>query len=214
MMPMRDSGYTITLRDRVDVVNVDFGFACIVTNVDGAAPDYWLSGAGRAALAAADQLLPEGRGRGGFGGGRGAAGGWRALVNRTLALSDGSDGRFEVTGQGSFDEAYDELARWLRVAPAGTVWTRASAALATTALNVAWGAQPGTMTVLDPVRNDWPAIDELVDRLAALIAERLDGRSSATATVEADAYATLLEALNGNRAQVTPARPERCPPPF
>jgi hypothetical protein len=217
MIPLRDSGYTIPLRDRDDVVKVDFGFACVITNVDGAGPDYWLSDAGRAALAAVDQVVPEGRGRGGrggFGGGRGSAGGWRALIDNALQLSDGTAGRFAVSRQGSLDEAYDDFARWLREAPGGDVWSRASVALATAALNVAWGAQSGTTTLHDPIRGDWPTIDALADRVSVLIATRLDGRIAATDTVEIEAYATLLEALNGNRAQVTPARPERCPPPF
>lgn len=217
MVPMRDGRYTVTLGDGVDVVNVDFGNVCVLANADGAVSDYWLGSRGREVLAGNDQLLPEGRGRGragGFGTGRGGAAGWRSLINNTIQLARPDGTRFEVSGQGEFDAAWSLFSQWLRQASTGDAWSRASAQLASTALNVTWGRQSGDATVHDPVRDDWPTISSIVDRVSGMVAGRLNGRTSAADSADAVTYASLLADLNGNRADITPPTPESCPPPF
>ena len=214
-MPMSDGAYSIRLRDRDDVVNLDFGSACVAPNTGGAGAGYWLGANGRAALEAVDEPLPEGRGRRrrcGFG--PAPAGGWRSLVNRTAYLVNADGTRFEVSGTGTFDETFGELADWLGTAAADDPPRLLSARLAIASLNVAYGGQAADATVEDPVVGDWVAIGTLLTRVSALVGGVAEGTGGDAARSDIEAYAALLENLNANTATVTPPDPAACPPPF
>jgi hypothetical protein len=213
--PMTDGVYTVRLTDRDDVVNLDFGSACMTTSDGGVGSDYWLSAAGRAALEAVDEHLPEEGGRrrrGGFG--PDTAGGWRLLLTRTAFLVDADGRRFEVSGTDAFDEAYRQLTIWLGAAAADNPMHLLSAQLATTALNVAYGSQAAEATVTDPVAGDWVSIGTLLARVSDLIGEISDATSASSGLSDAEAYTALLEGLNANTVTITPPDPAACPPPF
>ena len=90
---------------------------------------------------------------------------WVQLLNSTLHLN--------LSGKSS--EAYDEFKKWLSK-PANQT------ELAALALNIAYGSEDGKATVQDPVNHDWPTLDTLVARIAAL------------PTPAAASYKSLLEA--------------------
>jgi len=213
-MPMIDGAYTVRLTDRDDVVNLDFGNACVTSNSGGVGSNYWLSEAGRAALEAVDEPLPEeeGRRRGGFGPGR--AGGWRLLLTRTAFLVDADGRRFAVSATGAFDEAYRQLTGWLGAVAADNPMHLISARLATTALNVAYGNQHAEATVLDPIVGDWVSIGTLLARVNGLIGEFSEATNASPGRSGAEAYRALLDGLNANTATITPPSPAMCPPQF
>jgi hypothetical protein len=214
-LPMTDGVYTIRLTDRDDVVNLDFGSACVTLSSGGTGPDYWLSEAGRAALEAVDEPLPEEeRRRRGGGFGPDPAGGWRLLLTRTAYLVDADGNRFAVAGTGGFDEAYQQLTAWLGAATADNPMYLLSARLATTALNVAYGSQAAEATVLDPVAGDWVSIGAILARVSGLIGETADAAGADRGQSSAEAYGALLESLNANTATITPPAPAMCPQPF
>ena len=218
-IPMSDDAYSVAVRDRDDVVGVDFGQVCVIANSGGADPGFWATGEGRSVLATNDQPLPEPGGRaGGAGRGRGGTGGWRATIDNQLWLVAADGNRFTVPGQGSFEAAHARLAAFLDGAVAGgegtqpgTALHRLSVQLTATALNIAYGRQAGEATVHEPVRDDWPTIIALTDRVSALLRESTEA-GAAPATTTADAHTTLLREINRNNAMVTPADPGRCPP--
>jgi len=214
-VPMVDGAYTVRLTDRDDVVNLDFGSACVIPNAGGVGTDNWSSAAGRAMLEAVDEPLPEeGERRRGGGFGPSATGGWRLLLSRTAHLVNDDGSRFGVSGAGTFEEAYGELTAWSS-APAGeNLSRRLSLELATIALNVAFGSQAGDATVQDPIGGDWPSIVTLMVRVSTVIRENPSVSSGGLGEDEAHAYTALLASLNANTAAVTPADPADCPPPF
>jgi hypothetical protein len=100
---------------------------------------------------------------------------------------------------------FDTLRAWLPSALEGTPVQRRSAALVVAGLNVVSESVDGNATIADPVRNDWPQIRALLGRASVALAAGDAG---------AAAYATLVEQLNANAANITPARPASCPRPF
>lgn len=212
---MIDGVYTVRLTDRDDVVNLDFGSACLAANRGGVSLDHWLSDAGRATLAAVDEPLPESEGRRrGSGFGPGVPGGWRLLLSRAAHLVNADGSRFAVSGTGTYEEAYEELAAWAG-APAGeNVSRRLSIELATTALNVAYGGQAGSTTVQDPVVGDWPSILTLMGRVSTFIRENPSSTAAGPGRSRAQAYTAVLAGLNANTATITPSDPAVCAPPF
>jgi hypothetical protein len=191
--------YTAQLAADEEVAQLGFGFACAVRNEGGTTAAHWLRRSGREQLRA-NEPRPGAQGRGP------AAQGWRGIINvtRHLVAADGS--RFNVSG--SFDQAYDQLASWLRGDARRNAAYAASIQLATTALNVAYGTQDGNAAVHDPVTRDWAPVTTLLGRVSTAIA----AQASAPAAVAT--YASLLRSLNTNNATVTPSSTTRCPPPF
>jgi hypothetical protein len=106
---------------------------------------------------------------------------WVQLLNSTLHLN--------LSGKSS--EAYDEFKKWLSK-PVN------QSELAALALNIAYGSEDGKATVQDPVNHDWPTLDTLVARIAAL------------PTPAAVPYKGLLEKLNGNKEPISPSDPKAC----
>ena len=80
---------------------------------------------------------------------------WADLLNSTLHLN--------LSGKSG--EAYDDFKKWLSK-PAS------QPELAALALNIAYGSEDGKATVQDPVAHDWPTLNTLVTRIAALPAPR------------------------------------------
>jgi hypothetical protein len=95
------------------------------------------------------------------------------------------------TASGTPNQAYDQLKKWLSKDSVSTE-------LAAAALNVALGGQDGKVTVHDSIKGDWPSVAALIARVSAL-----NGNDAA-------AYKGLLEKLNRNGIEVTPASPAGC----
>jgi hypothetical protein len=106
---------------------------------------------------------------------------WTELLNST----------FHLGLSGKFNPSYDDFRKWL--SKAGV-----RAELAALELNIAYGAEDGKSTVQDPVLHDWPTLNALVARIAALPGPA------------ADSYKSLLDRLNGNKQPITPSDPKAC----
>ncbi|MGA7239423.1 MAG: hypothetical protein WBY44_27320 [Bryobacteraceae bacterium] len=106
---------------------------------------------------------------------------WVELLNSTLHLNLA----------GKSDQAYNDFKKWLSK-------PGSQPELAALALNIAYGSEDGKATVQDPVTHDWPTLNTLVTRIAALPASA------------AGPYLGLLEKLNNNKQQVTPSDPKAC----
>jgi hypothetical protein len=216
---MSNRVYTLQLTDRDDVTHASFGYTCTVPNTGGAAAARWLAEPGRAVLAANDQqpVEPGARGaRGARGGARGfgrggAASGWRNLLNLTTHLVNPNGSRLTLP-PGPFDQAYAAFVRWAGSATPGNAAHEASLRLATTTLNVAYGDQDAAVTVNDPVSGDWLPLGGLLARISESISAHPNPSGQDART--AGSYRDLLDALNGNTLQITPASPSACPPAF
>jgi hypothetical protein len=216
MVPMTNGGYNVPLRDREEVTRLDFGFVCTVVNTGGVQAAFWLGNAGRSRLSANHQPAPGRGGGAGAAGGRGRGGavlpGWRGVVSNLRHLVS-EDGSRLVIADSTFATAYTALATWL----GGTGENPshlASLALAVVSLNIEYGEQSGTATVLDPVVGDWPTVGNLAARASALIAANPVATAPGKARSDLEKYRQLLESLNRNTAAVTPADPARCARPF
>ena len=108
---------------------------------------------------------------------------WRTLLNSRLGLN------FPDTK----GPDYQQLRKWLGKASVQTQ-------LAATTLNISFGKQDGTVTVHDPVEGDWPSVEAMMTRIAAL------------SPSDAKGYRRMLERLNTNTEPVTPSSPAGCPP--
>jgi hypothetical protein len=217
-LAMIAGSYTITLRDRDVATHVSFGHICTVPNTGGSPPTHWSAESGQAILARNDQQPAELPARGARGGGRGrgrggADAGWRTLLNNTRFLARANGSQFIVL-PGPFEAAYAPLRAWLNE-PAGTNAAHAlSIQLAAATLNAAYGSQSGTATVMDPVTREWTTIAVLLNRVSGFIAEHPNTTGSSADRRTAEAYRTVLDALNRNSAQVTPPAPDGCPAAF
>jgi hypothetical protein len=213
-IPSTNGTYRIRLRDREDVTQVSFGYACTVANTGGAQHTFWSGEEGKAVLTRNDQQPAELPARGARGGGRGrgrggANQGWRTLLNNTRFLVKADGSQFVVVA-GAFDTAYDPFRAWLNAPAPANASQALSAQLAVTTLNVAYGSQNAGVTVQDPVANDWTSIGTLLGRVSAFVADHPNTTRAGPDRVNAEKYRTLLAALNRNSAQVTPAGPEGC----
>ena len=99
----------------------------------------------------------------------------------------------EVPSAGAEDVAY-----WIKRAPKALAKRLRSggapAQLAAAEMNVQSGKLDGDATVHDPTQGDWPTLRELLTRMQ-----------------DPAPYASLLQALNQNRAKLTPPSPSACP---
>jgi hypothetical protein len=126
---------------------------------------------------------------------------WTRLFD-SIYVSDGRGGRILLRrGPAGFDT----LRAWLPSALEGTPIQRRSAAFVVAGLNVVSESVDGNATIADPLRNDWPQIRAILGRASVALAAGDAG---------AAVYATLVEQLNANAANITPARPASCPRPF
>ncbi|MGH7505496.1 MAG: hypothetical protein ACRELX_07580, partial [Longimicrobiales bacterium] len=211
-IPMTNGAYTIRLSDREDVTHASFGNACTLTNTGGQPAAHWAGNAGAAVLRTNDEQPAEPRrGRRGRGGRDNGGEGWRNLLNARFLVD--TEGARLVVRPGTFDDAYAPIRPWL-AGDSPNAAHRLSTRLATTALNVAYGQQDGNVTVHDPVSDDWPTVSALLGRISDFIEEHATTTAADPARVDAASYASLLDALNGNIAQITPVTPARCPAPF
>jgi hypothetical protein len=212
---MINQRYTVALRDGDDVAQLSFGYVCTVPNTGGSDAGFWAGEAGKAVLAGRDQQPAE-PARGGRGGGRGGRGGadagWRTLLNNTRRLVIANGSQFLIM-PGPFEGAYDQLRTWLTAPASSNASAALSVQLAVATLNTVYGNQGGQVTVLDPVTRDWPTVNVLLGRINTFITEHPNTTAAGALKTNAEAYRTLLLALNRNQASVTPQAPTSCPAP-
>lgn len=109
---------------------------------------------------------------------------FKKLVNNTLQLTNADGTRLNI-------KKYIQFRAWLHKPPSSL-----QGALALVGLNSECGTLDGSATVVDPVSHDWVSIRALVKRV--------------TDSKQPDAYKSLLDQLNHNRATVTPSNPAAC----
>jgi len=199
-VPMRARGYAVMFEDRDDVTRLDFGFACAITNTGGVTSTFWSSDEGRRVLASNHQPAP---GRGGRGGAA-ALPGWRGVLGMTRHLVN-TDGTRFVVMDSVFDSGYEQFRTWLGGTSTNPAYAL-SVQLAVASLNVAYGGQSGSVTIHDPVMNDWPTVSAMLSRVSTLAATATPTRASVIA------YRDVLSKLNANTALVTPNSLAGCPP--
>ncbi len=180
---------TIHLEDLRSTAQADFGAACSVRNSGGRPVTFWAGADGTAMLAGHDSA-------------------WRAVLDVTAPAINADGSRFRATAAGAAGAA--ELVAWLAHEDDHNMSNALTAELVAAALNVALGTQRGTVTVNDPVRHDWPAVDTLIARVAAFALAHPNTTTKGAERTSAGAYAKLLHDLNRDALSVTPDQAERC----
>lgn len=184
------NSYTVHLTDKATVANLDFGSACTVRNRDGKDASYWTK--------SREKANPKFAGLD-----------WQAVLGSKLYLvkADGSP----FTLNGSNEENADQFRKWLRESTKSNPAAALSHQVAVTALNIAAGTQRGDATIQEPTSKNWVAINAFLGQASEAIQAHQKSSAAETAS-NLDQYRVVLEKLNRNRLEITPADPEKCKP--